>query len=88
MTIENLLINTVKEVVEDVYKKRKDVCSCDTCKNDIITYTLNHLKPKYADSDLGRVISKVEINQRQFRAEVIAIALKGFDLIKEHPRHG
>ncbi|HIE06239.1 MAG TPA: competence protein ComFB [bacterium (Candidatus Stahlbacteria)] len=87
MTIENLLVNTVKNIVEELYKDRKDVCSCETCKSDIITFTLNHLKPKYADSELGWVITKVEINQRQFRAEVISIAMKGFDLIKDHPRH-
>lgn len=87
MTIENLLVRTVKEVVDELYKDRKDVCDCDVCKNDIITYALNQLRPKYADSELGRVISKVEVNQRQFRAEVIAIVLKGFELIKDHPRH-
>ena len=87
MEIKNYLEEIVKRISSDLMEKDKDFCGCERCRADVVTYTLNHLKPKYASNVKGHAVTAVDIESEQVQAEVTVQVLKAIEQVKKHPNH-
>lgn len=84
----------LRNVMEDAVNKKLDemmddlgCCKCKYCRLDITAYALNRLPAKYVVTHKGRLISKLDIMEKQFDTDLVAVIAKGAEVVKEHPRH-
>ncbi len=86
MTIKHYLEDIVKSIVEEEAEKDTELKASKTLQEDVIAYTLNHLKPKYARTRKGYILTEVEMASEQLRAEILVKILKAIKIIKKHPK--
>lgn len=82
----NIMESLVIEEVEDCIS-RLNMCTCPTCRNDLIALTLNMLPPKYVNTEKGAALSKVEKLSMDFQAQIITCITSASEIVKKHPRH-
>lgn len=87
MEVKNYLEDIVLRIADTLVKKDEDFCKCEQCRADVITYSLNHLKPKYASNIKGHALTAVDIESEQIQAEVTVRVLKAIEQVKKHPNH-
>ena len=86
MAIKNYLEDIVKELVSAEAEKDKELKENKNLQEDVIAYTLNHLKPKYARTRKGYILTEVDLATEQLRAEILVEVLKAIKIVKEHPK--
>ena len=87
MDTYNYMENIVKEVLDTIFIKREDVCKCEQCKLDIITWSLNHLTSKYIATPKGKAYARIQGVDLQLKADALKAVLKAIDIVKDKPRH-
>lgn len=80
--MEDFVTQKLNEVLDDL-----DCCKCKTCQEDIATYALNRLTPKYVRTDKGRVFVKAGTLSNQFEVDLLAAIYEGAAVVKAHPHH-
>lgn len=99
MNVHNIMEEIVKNRVDSLYdqiKKEKAnwlTCDCLNCREDVVSYVLNRVTPKYVVSGRGVTYSANLFHDHQLRADINAICLEGIRIISstkrpfhEHPR--
>lgn len=87
MKVFNFMEEMAKEELDKLLGEREDICKCAKCKMDILALALNRLPPKYAVSDKGRVFTKLQGVEIQFRADVTIELIKAIAKISKNPQH-
>lgn len=83
------LMEALVEAAFDELKPRLDCCTCEQCRNDIIAYALNQLRPKYVSTDKGAVYTKIDaLLNNQPTADIITAIIAGVNVVRGHERHG
>lgn len=84
----------LRNVMEDVITEKLEAvidtlecCKCDRCKMDIVAYTLNHVPPKYALTDEGKIMSLLSINDQQIDADLTKVIVQASKIVAEKPHH-
>lgn len=85
--VKNLMEDLCEEELEKLLTQNPEYCRCEACQTDVLTYALNHLPPRYADSELGRALISAEGSYEQVRAKVTVALLKALKLVKLSPHH-
>lgn len=80
--MEELVLNQVDRVMQSV-----GMCTCTTCKSDVIAYALNQLPHHYIATNKGRLMVKLANYERQFSADVVSALSEAADLVHRKPRH-
>lgn len=80
--MEDFVTQKLREVLDDL-----DCCKCKLCQEDIATYALNRLKPKYVRTDKGRAFAKVDTLSNQFEVDLLAAIYEGAAIVRAHPHH-
>lgn len=86
--MRNVAEDVVKRVVEELRPSVADPCDCPLCREDVMVYALNRLPPHYVVTLKGEVLSKLEMNADQSRADVAMAVMKGFEAVGAAPRCG
>lgn len=98
--IDNMLLvgssRMVHNVMEDLIRAEIDeyidslgICTCPVCRRDLLTLTLNNVKPKYVTSEKGAVITKAErITSRDEQIRLLTEITYCAQMVKQRPRHG
>lgn len=87
MEVKNYLEEIVIRITDSLIEKDKGLCRCKQCRADVIAYSLNHLKPKYAPNIIGHALTAVDIESEQIQAEITVHVLEAIERIKEQPNH-
>lgn len=87
MKVYNYMEDVVKDTLEDLLSKKGDICKCEKCKFDMMAWVLNRLPPKYIVSDKGRIFTKLQGVEVQFRADVVRELTKAISHITKNPQH-
>jgi competence protein ComFB len=87
MEIHNYMEDAIKDILEEIMGEREDVCKCDKCKMDITAWALNRLPPKYIVTQKGRVYTKLQEINIQFRTDVVKELTHAIEHIKDKPQH-
>lgn len=86
MKIVNVTENLVEQKLDEIIDTL-DCCKCEQCRADIISYALNRLSPKYANSDLGRAFMKLDATSVQFEIDLLTALYEAAEKVKKNPRH-
>jgi len=84
---ENYIEKIVRQELDKLYNDDKDLCRCDLCYRDIMTYTLNKLPPMYVSSDVGHIMTMYNLTKDQLHANVVVELLKAISQVKKSPKH-
>jgi competence protein ComFB len=86
----DLLVNQTEEKVlqriEGLLKERDDICACQDCVLDLVTYTLNRVTPRYRVSLLGALRENKRAD-RKLEVEIDVALQSGLERIRRHPHH-
>lgn len=63
-------------------------CGCDTCRSDVLVYTLNRLAPSYVSTRQGEVLTELKLGSDQERATLDVVLLDAFRRVGLAPRCG
>jgi len=83
----NQMEPVVKTVVDEVFSKNTAICFCERCKMDIMALALNTLPPRYVVTHLGEIVTKVDLDSCQWKADVMIAVFRAIELVKNKPRH-
>lgn len=86
----------VHNVMEDLIRTEIDeyidslgICTCPVCRRDLLTLTLNNVKPKYVTSEKGAAITKAErITSRDEKIKLLTEITYYAQMVKQRPHHG
>jgi competence protein ComFB len=84
--------NVVEEIVTREYEKMRPgmsgFCGCEACRDDVLVYALNRVKPRYVSQLMGEVVTNVSMSQDQAVADVTVGLVEGFRRVQASPRPG
>jgi len=87
MKVYNLMEDMVKEELDNLLTGKENICKCAKCKLDMMAWALNRLSPKYVVSDKGRIFTRLQGVEIQFRADVTIELMKAMSKISKNPQH-
>ena len=88
MRMHNYMEEVVADELEVVLRDEKSsVCDCQKCKYDIMVWALNRLPPQYVITDRGRLYTKLNEQETQFKADVIKVLAKAVQHVSNNPQH-
>lgn len=85
--LRNITEMLVEEKLDELLSKDDDCCKCPQCREDIIAYTLNQLKPHYVSSSKGELYSKAKMLSINYEVEITAAVARAIKTVTENPRH-
>ena len=80
--MESLVLQKLDEVIDTL-----GCCKCERCRADIVSYALNRLAPKYADTQQGKAFTRLNLSSAQSEVDILAAICDGARIVKEHPHH-
>jgi len=87
MKVYNFMEDVVKEELDNLLAEKENICKCVKCKLDMTAWALNRLPPKYVVSDKGRIFTRLQEVETQFRADVTIQLMKAISQISKNPQH-
>jgi competence protein ComFB len=85
--IRNRTADLVYARVEQLLAERADICHCEACVLDLVTFTLNRTTPRYTTSLLGDLHPDPALARRQ-KIQIDLALRAAVRRLKEHPHHG
>ncbi len=82
----NLLEGFVAREYDRVVESVPDFCGCAVCRDDVLVYALNRLKPHYVAQRSGQIITAVSMESDQQRADVAVALMDAIGRVKAGPR--
>lgn len=87
-------MRTCRNAMEDAVYKFADeemnkvgCCCCSSCRDDVITYALNRLPPKYYSTLEGEMLTLLATIENQLSADIVFQLSEGAKLVRDHPKH-
>lgn len=85
--LKNIMEDAVEYQLNKLLPTMPDVCSCDNCKLDMMSYALNRLSPQYVRTDTGALYQKLSNYQPQAEVEIMTTVVSAINKIGSHPSH-
>lgn len=85
--VHNIMEDVVElEINENI--SNLGICTCPICRKDLLTLTLNNVKPKYVSSEKGKIITRaVSLVSREENTKLLAELTHYAQKIKANPNH-
>lgn len=80
--MEDVVIRYTNSIIDDL-----GVCTCDKCRLDIASYTLNRIPAKYTATSQGELLAKSEVLGNQFEANIVTLIVRASEIVKKYPKH-
>lgn len=86
--LKNITEVLVTQRLDSVLKKvRYEGCTCERCTEDMLSYALNHLPPRYVSTAEGELYARIQEMDPDYEFNVLREVAKAIRLVEEHPRH-
>lgn len=86
--IENLVEEHVISAYEQLRSHFPEFCGCDVCRGDVLVYALNRLPARYVASRSGSIITELNLDRDQSRAQIEVMLMEAFAVVGRTPRCG
>lgn len=84
--MKNLLENALRDALGDLASRTPDFCGCDRCRDDVMAYALNKMRPRYtAGGDLGVALAHLDLQRDNARATIAVTILEGIRKVGANP---
>lgn len=83
----NLVEDVVREAHAQLLSTSTNFCSCRQCADDVATYVLNQLRPRYTNTARGWALANLELRSDQGRADLSVRVLDAMRRVAAAPRH-
>lgn len=87
-----MIKNLVEEHVTTAYGTLRShfpaFCGCDLCREDVLTFALNRIPPRYVSRREGSVVTEVNLEKEQSRAAIEVVVMEALRKISVAPRCG
>lgn len=87
MRPHNFVEDAVFETAERLAAADSEFCGCEKCLSDVEAYALAHLKPAYASTQVGAVVTRVVTDRPDHHAEITVRVTEAMQLVKSQPHH-
>ena len=84
--IHNRIEQHVQDAYRDLLSHFPGFCGCEVCQADVLVYSLNRLPARYVASEEGRVLTELNLDQQQTRANIEVVVLEAFAKVISAPR--
>ena len=89
------MVNALEEVVRQLYSELcksqgAEFCSCEQCKDDVVSLVLNHARPRYVTTgrrSVGAAVTRVQLSSEATRAELTVLILNAMRTVGSKPQH-
>ena len=85
--LKNIMEDAVEYQLNKLLPTMPEVCSCDNCKLDMMSYALNRLSPQYVRTDTCALFQKLNNYQPQAEVEILTTVMSAINKIGSHPQH-
>lgn len=85
--LKNIMEDAVEYQLNKLLSTMPNVCSCDNCKLDMMSYALNRLSPQYVRTDTGALFQKLSNYQPQAEVTIMTTVMTAIEKIGAHPQH-
>ena len=85
--LKNIMEDAVEYQLNKLLPTMPEVCSCDNCKLDMMSYALNRLSPQYVRTDTGALFQKLNNYQPQAEVEILTTVMSAINKSGSHPQH-
>ena len=82
----NVLETFVAREYERIVQSVPNFCACAVCRDDVLVFALNRLKPHYVAQRSGEIITSVAMESDQQRADVAIALMDGIRRVQAGPR--
>jgi competence protein ComFB len=86
--IKNLVEDHVMGAYETLKPHFPAFCACELCRDDVLTFALNRLPPRYVSRREGSVVTEVSLEKEQSRAAIEVVVMEALRKISVAPRCG
>ena len=86
--IQNLVEQHVLSAYEGLRGHFPDFCGCEVCRGDVLVYALNRLPARYVASRSGSVVTELNLDKDQTRAQIDVMLMEAFRIVSMAPRCG
>lgn len=86
--MRNMVEDAVAMQYNELMPTVPGACHCEVCREDVLVFALNRLRPHYVSTLRGEVLSKLEMGADQGRADMAVAILEGIRHVKAAPRCG
>jgi competence protein ComFB len=84
--IRNLVEDHVLVAYDTLRPHFPAFCGCELCRDDVMTYALNRVPPRYVSRREGAVVTEVSLEKEQSRAAIEVIVMEALRKISVAPR--
>lgn len=87
--LHNPVIDEVLEQIEEYARlyPNEIKCLCPQCKSDIAALALKQLPPKYATTERGEYLVRVELQSRQAQLDIFRAIREAVKQVQKNPHH-
>jgi len=85
--LKNIIEDIAKELLDSALTLRYDICTCHTCRNDMLAYILSRVPAKYVTTEQGTLHTIIQQAKAEQQAEICRAMLSAIDIISNNPRH-
>lgn len=87
--MKNLVEEEVRTLYQELRATEPAFCSCERCRDDVLSLALNHLQPRYVSGSFPawEAITRVELSREQRRAQLAVIVLEAMRRVGQNPNH-
>ena len=85
--LKNIMEDAVEYQLNKLLPTMPEVCTCENCRLDMMSYALNRLSPQYVRTDTGALYQKLHNYQTQAEVEIMTTVMAAISKIGSHPQH-
>lgn len=85
--LKNIIEDVARDFLNHTLALRYDICTCPTCKNDMLAYILSRVTPKYVTTEAGALHTLIEQTKIEHQAEIGRAIIGAIDIVSKNPRH-
>jgi competence protein ComFB len=86
--IKNLVEDHVTAAYATLRPHFPAFCGCNLCREDVLTFALNRVPPRYVSRREGSVVTEVNLEKEQSRAAIEVVVMEALRKISVAPRCG
>lgn len=86
MAVVNIMEQIVSEKL-DTLLTGTNCCKCVECKQDMLAFALNMVKPKYVNSTKGELFGRIDSTKLQNSVDIDIAVAKAIATVSTSPKH-